>query len=176
MADLFSDITFIQGKTIVIKRITQDDADALKEMTSSDKVYRYAPTFLFERQFDDMHEMIDKLYSECIKESLILGIYRQDDFCGILELYGFVDSMHKVSVGCRLCEKYWGCGISTEAVGLAVQYLYDKTDIEIITASTLPVNKPAAGVLRKNGFDLVVSMSDEDWGYDHMLPTDKWIR
>ncbi len=57
-----------------------------------------------------------------------------------------------------------------------VQYLYDKTDIEIITASTLPVNKPAAGVLRKNGFNLVVSMSDEDWGYDHMLPTDKWIR
>ena len=37
-------------------------------------------------------------------------------------------------------------------------------------------NKASANVLRKNGFDLVSSGVDEDWGYDRPTIADKWIR
>ena len=37
-------------------------------------------------------------------------------------------------------------------------------------------NKASEKVLRKNSFDLVVSFSDEDWGFDKPTPADKWIR
>ena len=57
-----------------------------------------------------------------------------------------------------------------------VRYLYDETDIEIITASTMVENRASARVLEKNGFDLVISGADEDWGYEGPTPTDKWIR
>ena len=57
-----------------------------------------------------------------------------------------------------------------------VDYLYNETDIEIIAASSLPDNTGSANILRKNGFDLVVHNSDEDWGYEHPLPKDKWIK
>jgi RimJ/RimL family protein N-acetyltransferase len=91
-------------------------------------------------------------------------------------LYSFDDSIHKVSVGYRLSEKFWGRGIASEALKMMIDYLYTNTDIEIITASTLPDNQASAEVLRKNGFDLVVHNSPEDWGYEAPLPTDKWIR
>ena len=86
---------------------------------------------------------------------------------------GFI---HKISVGYRLREKFWGKGIATEALKLMIDYLYTNTDIEIITASTLPDNQASEKVLRKNGFELVVQNSPEDWGYENPLPTDKWIR
>ncbi len=57
-----------------------------------------------------------------------------------------------------------------------VDYLYGQTDIEIITASTMMENRASARVLEKNGFDLVVRASDEDWGYEEPSPSDKWIR
>ncbi len=111
-----------------------------------------------------------------LKGSLLLGIYEDDSFCGIAEMYGYKEKIHKISVGFRLPERCWGRGIASRALGLMVDYIYSKTDIEIIQASSLPENHGSARVLEKNGFSLVVQGSDEDWGYDHPLPTDKWIR
>lgn len=176
MADLFSKIDCIKGQTLVLKRITFDDAEGLRDLVSSEKIYKFEPTFLFEKKYSDVNTVIERLYDECIKDSLFLGIYSEGEFCGIFELYSFDDSIHKVSVGYRLREMFWGKGIATESLKLMIDYLYNNTDIEIITASTLPDNQASAKVLRKNGFDLVVHNSPEDWGYDNPLPTDKWIR
>ena len=97
-------------------------------------------------------------------------------FCGIAEMYGYRDEIHKVSVGYRLMERFWGQGIASEALGLMINYLCNETDIEIITASTMIENRGSARVLEKNGFDLVVHAVPEDWGYDKPTITDKWIR
>ena len=99
-----------------------------------------------------------------------------DAFCGLAEMYGFKDPIHKISVGYRLLERYWGQGIATEALGLMIDYLYEQTDIEIITASTMVENAASANVLLKNGFTLVVHAVGEDWGYDEPTVSDKWIR
>ena len=83
---------------------------------------------------------------------------------------------HKISIGYRLIESYWGKGIATEALGMMIEYLYKETDIEIITASTMVENRSSAKVLMKNGFELVASGVDEDWGYEQPTIADKWIR
>lgn len=93
--------------------------------------------------------------------------------CG---LYGYRKPIKKISIGCRLGAKWQGKGIAGEALRLLIAYLESKTDIEIITASSLPENRASASLLRKNGFTLVVRDSPEDWGYEQPLPTDKWIR
>ena len=176
---LFEEIPYLENEYITIRRITEDDMEALKELTENDKVYRYLPTFLFEKQFDDLYEMLNKLYGEYYetKESIILGIYlkEEDYMCGIAEFYGFKDHLHKVSIGYRLLERYWGRGIASSAVSLMLKYLLEKTDIEIITASTMVENLASAHVLEKNGFVKVVAASTEDWGYDKLTIVDKWI-
>ena len=173
---LFSEIPCLQNERIQLRQLTLSDADGLQELVNSPAVYRYLPTFLFEKKYPDIHYVIRHLYDECFQESIILGIFERDSFCGLAEMYGFRDPIHKISVGYRLAERCWGRGIATEALRLMVDYLYHETDIEIITASTMVENQASANVLKKNGFTLVIHAVDEDWGYEKPTVTDKWIR
>ena len=173
--NLFPIIPRIENDGIVLDRITQKDAEDLKDFVSSSAVYEYEPTFLFEKKYDDVTYVIDHLYDECLESSRILGIYGDDKFAGIAEFYGFSDRIHKVSIGFRLSEKYWGRGIGTRAVKAMINYLETQTNIEIIQASTLPENNRSARVLEKLGFTPVVKNSGEDWGFGGLTPTDKWI-
>lgn len=176
MKKLFSEIPYIEGDRVVLRQITQDDVLAMRELADNDAVYRYLPTFLFEKKYDSMEYVIDHLYDECFRESIILGIYMNGEFCGIAEMYGFRDEIHKISIGYRLLERFWGQGIASEALGLMIDYLYNETDIEIITASTMIENQASARVLEKNDFDLVVHAVPEEWGFEEPTIADKWIR
>ena len=173
---LFSEIPYLKGNRLTLKRLTRADRSGLQELVDSPRVYRYLPTFLFEQKYPDIGYVIDHLYDECWKESIILGVFLGDEFCGLAEMYGYRDPIHKISVGYRLLERYWGKGIAKEALGMMIEYLYDETDIEIITASTMVENQASANVLKKNGFQMVVHAVDEDWGYDKPTVSDKWIR
>ena len=176
MKKLFSEIPHIRSERIELRKLVPADAPALSELVNSPNVYRFLPTFLFEKKYPDVNEVIRRLYDECFRESIILGIFENGSFCGLAEFYGYRDEIHKISVGYRLLESRWGRGVASEALKLMVDYLYGETDIEIITASTMIENAASARVLTKNGFDLVVHAVGEDWGYDEPTVSDKWIR
>ncbi|MBQ8305385.1 MAG: GNAT family N-acetyltransferase [Blautia sp.] len=176
MKKLFSEIPYLHSNRITLRQITPDDAAGLTELVNSPAVYRYLPTFLYEKKYPDIDDVIRHLYDECFQESIILGVFEEGCFAGLAEFYGYRDPIHKISVGYRLLERCWGRGIATETLRLMVEYLYGETDIEIITASTMVENQASANVLRKNGFTLVVHAVGEDWGYERLTITDKWIR
>ena len=173
---LFFEIPVLKGERLTLRALTLRDAGGLRELTGNDEVYRYLPTFLFEKKYDDAEYVIDHLYDECLKESLILGIFLEDSFCGLAEIYGYRAPFLKASVGYRLLQKYWGQGIATEALGLLVDYVLNETDVEILTASTMHENKASAGVLKKNGFRHVSHIALENWGHPLPTMTDKWLR
>ena len=173
---LFSEIPNLRGERVEIRGLTPDDAPALQELVDSPRVYRYLPTFLFEKKYPDVRTVICRLYDECWAESIILGVFLDGDFCGLAEMYGYRDPIHKISVGYRYLERCWGRGIASETLGVMIDYLYGETDIEIITASTMIENRASANVLIKNGFSLVAHAVGEDWGYPEPTVTDKWIR
>ena len=176
---LFDEVPLIRGERISLSPLTERDIDALHELVDNENVYRYLPTFLFEKQYTSMHDVIRNVYKELFenKESLILGVRDNDskDLCGLAEFYGLRDDAHKISIGYRLLERYWGHGIATEAVSLMVSYLYGRTDIQIITASTMIENIASARVLEKNDFIRTARSVEEDWGFDKPTIADKWF-
>ncbi len=176
MKQLFPEIPRLQGDRVLLRGLVDSDAPELSALATERMVYRYLPTFLFEQKYDDALAVIRRLYSECLEESLILGIFMKDQFCGLAEMYGYREPIHKISVGYRLRQEAWGKGIATETLGLMVDHLLNHTGIEIITASTMIENQASANVLRKNGFTLVVHAVGEDWGYPQPTIADKWIR
>ena len=179
MKPMFSEIPVLEDDRIRLRKVTDFDAGALEELVNNIRVYRYLPTFLFEKQYRDMHRMIAELYGDLYlnKESLILGIClkEQDELCGLAEFYGFRDPIHKISIGYRLLEEYWGKGIASRTVALMVDYLYSSTEIEIITASTMVENMASRRVLEKNGF-IQTTIAEEDWGYQESVTVNKWFR
>ena len=175
MKKLFSEIPYIKSKRLILRKIEETDAEALSELTRSPNVYRYLPAFLFEKKYEDIHYVIRHLYDECFKDSIILGVFMENDFCGLAEIYGYREETHKASIGCRFLESCWGKGIATETVGALVRYLTQEAGIEIITASTMVENKAIIPVVERNGFLLVGSGVDEDWGYAQLTPVNKWV-
>lgn len=173
---MFSEIPDLKGDRLTLRALTLNDADSLRELTESAEVYRFLPTFLFEQKYDDAEYVINHLYNECIKQSLILGVFTDDSFCGLAEIYGYRAPLLKASVGYRLLPRFWGQGIATETLGILVKYVLEETDVEILTASTMLENKASANVLKKNGFKRVARATPENWGYPHLTLTDKWIR
>ena len=69
MKDLFRTIPRLAGKTIELRALTQADADALDAFTHDDRVYRYLPTFLFERKYPTAAEAIGVLISYLERET-----------------------------------------------------------------------------------------------------------
>ena len=107
-------------------------------------------------------------------EQVLLRPLRDTDADALAEFYGLRQPAHTVSIGYRLLERYWDRGIASETVALMLDYLVGRTDILLVTASTLPDNLGSARVLQKNGFVLHAQNSPEDWGFEEDLPTDKW--
>ncbi len=68
-----------------------------------------------------------------------------------------------------------GQGLATEVAGLMMGYLYDKTDIEIVTASVMTNNPASARVLEKCGFIRTARGVGEDWGFDEPVVVDKFF-
>ena len=176
---LFSEIPHVEGERVLLDAVVDTDYDALLDLRDNPKVQRYLPTFLFENQRDDMHETIRLLYGDLFtnKESLIMAVRMKDtgELAGLAEFYGLRDDLHKISVGCRLRERYWSCGIATEALRLMVGYLYGETDIEIITGSVRVENVPSARAAEKCGLIRTALAVEEDWGYPEPAIVDKFF-
>ena len=175
MKKLFSEIPCIEGEKLTLKKIELKHIGALRELIDDPDVYRYLPTFLYEKKYDDLVYVIQHLYDECFKDSIILEIFKENEFCGMIELYGYREEVGKVSVGYRLLKRYWGQGIATEALKMMIDYLLKETDIDIITASTMTENEASARVLENCGFIRVSSGDKEDWGYEEATVVDKWV-
>ena len=177
---LFDEIPYLEGENVILRKITENDGEALRDMVRSNNIYRYEPTYLIEQQYSDMDKLIRDLYGEYFekKQNLFLGIAVKDDpaeLCGLAEFYDYRDHLHMVSIGVRLREKYWKSGICTETAILMIDYLFNQTDIEIITASTMADNKASAHILEKLGFMTTNSIRKEDWGYDESTDTYQWF-
>ena len=102
MKKLLSEIPCLQGERITLRALTAADASGLRELTEDAEVYKYLPTFLYETKYDDKEYVISHLYDECIRTSLILGVYVENAFCGLAEFYGYRAPLLKASVGYRL--------------------------------------------------------------------------
>ena len=176
MKSLFPEPPVLTGRNLILRPLAAADAGALSSLTRQEAVYRYLPTFLFEKKYEEAEDVILRLYDEGLNDSLILGIFKENHFCGLAEIYGYRAPIRKTSVGYRLLQEEWGRGIATEALGLMVKELLEKRGIEIITASTMVENQASAHVLQKNGFTLVNHSVDEDWGFPAPTLADKWIR
>ena len=174
MKKFFSQIPCIPSERLVLRQLRETDAAALSELMHSPMVYRYLPTFLFERNSTDAREVISRLYDECLKESLILGVFMNEEFCGLAEIYGYREDARKVSIGGRFLERFWGQGIADEVIAALVRYLREETDIRLVTASTMVENKSVTHVMQKCHFALVDSGVEEDWGRPQPTIVNKW--
>ena len=166
---------WIENERLIIHGVKEQDIDSLNAMRNDEKVYRYEPTFLLERQGtpEEALALIQKL--DLYKDrQCILGVYEKTDpevMIGLAEFYDYKPSGKVISIGDRLRSEYWGKGLSTCLIGALVDFIKEKTEVELITAHVLPDNKASAKCALKNGFEYLLT-KEEDWGYNQMIISD----
>ncbi len=178
MEKLFDSIPTLNGKKVSLRRLEINDLEELKQMILSTDIYKYVPSFVAELQCNgDMEYFINTKAKELFdnKIEIILGMYC-DKLCGLFEIYHYIPDIHKVSIGGRLLKEYWNKGISSEAISLVVNYLFNQTDITTISASNMINNLSSGRVLEKNSFSKIGESIFEDWGFSEEVCVDKWIR
>lgn len=202
--ELFKEYPVLESDRLIIRKMTEDDAEALTELTARDKVYSTLPSFLYELKYDDKREVIKNLDRDCFEteESLILGVFLKDgasaeqsavtkaenngpvnqkehdnecSLVGIAEIYNYEEKKEKASIGYRLSDRVWGQGIGTEAAKMLRDYLIKNIGLRTVTAHVLNSNIASAAVLENNGFIAKYQNLYEDWGREGLELTDKYV-
>ena len=179
MKKLFEEYPVLENDAVILRKMTEADAERLSKITSLESVYATLPTFLFELRYPDKKEVIAHLDDECLASdgSLLLGVYPADEpdiLAGIAEIYNYEENKRKASIGYRIDEAYQGRGIATAVTALLKDYLTAGPGLKTITAHVLADNKASARVLSKNGFVNKYPGLYEDLGFDDLMLTDKY--
>ena len=179
--DLFDEYPVLSNDLITLRKMTEDDADALKALTEEENVYKTIPTFLYELKYPDKREVIARMDEECFATELyvLLGVYLNSGeetgkMVGIAEIYNYDRHKKKASIGARISEAYWGCGVGSSVAVLLRDYLIRTLGLRTVTAHVLQENKGSEKTLIKAGYVKKYPDLWEDWGFDELKLTDKF--
>jgi len=170
MPELFEIFPYIESNMLIIRKMTEDDVDALNEITSNDNVYRYIPPFLYKKSRGNLLAAIKNLGGREFdkKRMICAGIYlcrEPDRLIGLAEMFDYKIRKKQITIGYRLNEEYWHKGIATEVTRLMVSYLCNDMGVKTLKAYVMPGNTYSIRVLLKNGFnEEKIKVQGKNWG------------
>ena len=165
---LFEDCPYIDGDKIIIRGLSDQDADTIREMADDPAVQEYLPAFIADMDRGAAPDEDSILMGICLKD-------RPQEMVGICELYNYSEAKAKVSIGCRLLQNSWGMGIAAAVVTMLRAYIFDHSDVRTITAHVMKENAASRRVLEKTGFVRKYTDILSDWGFDEMVLMDKYV-
>lgn len=152
---MFNQFPELQSDEFVLSKITAAELDDLFEICSNETLYRYSASSpkknkaviynmitQFERDFNHKKALYWGIYQKCTPYKLI----------GMIELFDFNKEVDMVTIGYMLNESYWGQGIATKAVHLALTYLFETVHMNRVQALVLAENLRSKHVLTRNRF------------------------
>ncbi|MDD4292153.1 MAG: GNAT family N-acetyltransferase [Clostridia bacterium] len=170
MSELFECFPYIQNEHLIIKKMTEDDLDALEEMTSNANLYRYVPPFLYKKSRGNLLAAIRNLGGREFdkKRKIMVGVYLSEEpnrLIGLVQMFDYKKRSNQMTIGYSLNELYWNRGIATEAARLIVNYLCNDMSVKTLKAYVMPENVYSQRILIKIGFiEEANTVQGENWG------------
>ena len=177
---LFDEYPCLEDESIILRKMTEDDAPALQAFAEDEETYRYLPTFLYEQKYADKEEAIARMDAECFDtgEGILLAVcFREapDRLIGIAEIYNYEEKKQKASIGCRLMKEARGKGVGRRVVTLLRNYLIRDIGLRTITAHIMTDNAASAKIAGRCGFLNKYPDTYGDWGYPDLTHADKYV-
>lgn len=149
---VFSDFTSLETERIVLRKVQQDDLDAIHAFASDSEVTKYTSGLETSQTKQDTQLIIDivlKRYKENEAARWAI-VYKPDN--KVIGICGFVDYssvFRRAEIGYVLCKNYWGKGIATEAAQVVIDFGFKNLMLNRIEATCDVDNKGSAHVLEK---------------------------
>ena len=149
-------MAIIKSKKFILRPYRKGDEEALVKHANDKTIARNTLVMPHPYTMKDAKEWIKKNLEEYNKKNSanhVFAIEIDREICGAVGL-SKIKKEHKAEIGYWLGRKYWGQGIMTEAVKLAVIYAFQKLKLRRIYAHVFLFNPASKRVLEKAGFVL----------------------
>lgn len=141
----------IIGQRIIIRDLSFRDQDAYYEFGKNPNVGPSAGWKPFYNR-----DIADRMLASLIlnKETYAIALKEKNLLIGTISIYeNGIRKYNKVkSLGFSLNQDYWNQGIMTEAVNLVIDYIFNKTDCEVLEVGHHSDNYASKRVIEKCGF------------------------
>ncbi len=139
---------------IRLRPLRYTDRDDLARLANNQKIWKnLRDMFPLPYTVVDAENFIDTVKKQ--DPIVNFAIERNHEFTGVVGLF-FQSDVYKKSmeIGYWIGEPFWGKGIATRAVSLAVNYAFESLKMERVFASVFEGNDASKRVLEKCGFKL----------------------
>ncbi len=141
----------IIGERIIIRDLSLKDSDDFFEYAQSENVGPMAGW----KPIESM-ELARRVISGYMlsKEVFAVALKDSNKMIGSVSIYNYgIRKYNKVKqLGFSLSDKYWNNGYMTEAIKLVIEYIFNKTDCEVIEVGHHVGNYQSKRVIEKCGF------------------------
>lgn len=144
-------MVIFETERLVVRHLTDDDADALHDLHRRDDVMRWLDRTLSTGPADELARLARWRTFE--RDGFgFFGIERRDtsELAGVLVLKPFDDLPH-IDLGWRLHPDHQGRGYATEAARGAIAYGFGTLGLDELAATTLPDNVRSRAVMERLG-------------------------
>jgi len=146
-------MTVIKSKYFILRPFRKGDARAITENINNKKIYRNTLHIPYPYTLKDANEWLAKTLKEAKKKKpskVNFAIDINGEVIGSVSLEKIEG--HKSEIGYWLAEKFWGRGITTEAVKMVTKFGFNRLRLKRIYAKVFPFNKTSMQILRRNGY------------------------
>lgn len=145
----------LEGKRVLLRPLEEKDAKSLQENINDPDIYKYTLTIPHPYEMSHAEWWINHT-QERIKEKKAyeLGIELKEtgNIIGGMGICHIDPAHDSAEVGYWLGKKYWGKGITTEALDLLMNFAFNELKLHRLHANTFIDNIGSQKVLEKSGF------------------------
>lgn len=151
--DIYGDFTLIDTPTLMIRKVTKNDAEDMYSYASNNDVTKYV-TWDTHKSIADTVEFIQFVLGQYESNKLApLAIEHKETgrFIGTIDLFSWSQTHKSAEIGYVISPDYWGQGITTEAAKALIEFGFNEMELVRIQAKCFVENHASQRVMEKVG-------------------------
>jgi len=139
---------------VILRPYRRSDASALARLANDKDVARFLPLMPYPYGLDDARQWINFVHRASRRDasySFAIEHRPSHEIAGGISLKQIDHSDRYTEIGYWLGRKFWGRGLATEAVGLALEFSFEILKLHRVSAMVHEENSGSIRVLEKNG-------------------------
>jgi [ribosomal protein S5]-alanine N-acetyltransferase len=145
----------LQGKRVCLRQPCADDVDGIFGLFADPAVMRYwsRPPMTVRAEAEGLVTEINAAFAERTMLNWVVARRRDDGVIGTCTLFRFEPRHRRAEVGYALRSDHWGRGLASEAVTLALDWVFRTLGLHRIEADIDPRNDGSRTLLERLGFN-----------------------
>lgn len=153
--NIFTNLPTIETERLRLRKLKYSDQKDIFVYAHNPKVAEHVLWEAHSNEFDTIQflNLVYEAYNHNRAAPWGIEIKNGQNIIGTVGFVNYYPDKREAEIGYALSEKYWGKGLTTEAVGEVIKYGFEQMELNLITARCKLQNIPSYRVLEKCNFN-----------------------